>query len=138
MNKYQKLKAINWEPEQPITIVFRNDAGSIEIQQKKFYAIEEFIPYEGAPEESHGALVSLQHQFVCRARNITPRIIKLEFLTEFIIYDGWVDIDIDDIIYEIRPNAKNENIRYLKYQSFNSQPFYEIAEKYPDFIISDI
>lgn len=137
MNKFEKLKSIEWQENQKVTLVIRNSEGAIEIVQKHLASIEEYIPYPVAPDKMHGAVLTLKHKRLNR-KDYPPRIMTVEFFTEFIIYDGWIELDIDDILYEVRTNAKQEPIRYPKYPSYVSNAFYEILEKYPDCIISDI
>ena len=136
MNKYEKILSLNLEHKQKITIVKRNESGNIEVLQKRFLSVEPYIPYEGVSEAFIGATLTLDHTRT--RKEYPPRIDTIQHFQEFIIYDGWVDMDINDIIYEIRPTQKKQPIRFLKYPNYQPFAFLDIAEAYPDFLLSDI
>ena len=133
MNKYEKVKSLCLEEGEQITVITRDDVGNIQCLQRKYHSVSEYIPYEDAPSERIGAILKLINKVPDKRyyyRNVTA-----QYFQEIIIYKGWVEIDLDDIIYIKKENPKGELIRHLKYPSYVSTPFIEIAEKYPDNII---
>lgn len=136
MNKFEKIKALDLESYQKITIIKRDEAGNIEVLQKKFLSVEPFIPYEGAADKFTGAILTLGHT---RNRKEYPlRKETIQYFQEYIIYDGWVDINLDNILYEPHVTEKGNHVRFLKYPSYQPYAFLDILEAYPDCLGSDI
>ncbi|CAB1251884.1 protein of unknown function [Ruminococcaceae bacterium BL-6] len=68
---------------------------------------------------------------------------NISYNVPFAIYRGWVDIDTESIIYNIKPATDEQKaagitqIRESKYTSFDPRNFKDLKKAYPAYLIFD-
>lgn len=122
MNKYEELKKLSIDPNKQLTIIYRDEVGNI----KSFHCTIKNIE----PLDPNGAILTMHPKH----RSTAKRKIEVPFYQELLLYDGFIDIDLNQFIYEYE-ERKTGTYRKLKYENYTSKAFLDIMEAYPNPII---
>ena len=57
--------------------------------------------------------------------------------SDLVIYRGWVDIDINSILYTTEVDGER-TVRKSKYANYQSAPFRDMVSRYPDYLYCNI
>lgn len=125
--KNNKLKC-----EQKITLCYRQEFGELAVCKTKFYHCEKEPTYNNCPADTY--ILKIYHIPVGK-RNM--RITKIASQSCIVIFDGYIDIDVEDINYNI---SYKEGLKIMesKYTHFSNEVFKDLVEKYPDYILGKV
>ncbi len=129
MKKYNLVKE-NLTEAQKITLAFQGDFGGIVAIQALYIRCEIAPHYANCDESLNGVKLIFKQKSKRTASCKT-----ISYNVPLVIYNDWLEIDADTILYE----DKGDGIKEGKYLAHDNQYFYDLIEKYPDNIIfSDI
>ena len=139
MGKYEQVANSGLKQGDKITLVAESEFGGMWAVQSVFDHAEISRHYQNCPESMYG--VRIYHKPKGKrklyASNISHNV-------PFAIYRGWVDIDTESIIYNIKPLTEEDKavgiiqIRESKYGSFDPRYFTDLKKIYPDYLIFDM
>ena len=108
---------------QKITIVSTNSWGGLYVLQTVYHSCKPALHYQNCPEDMIG--VTIIHK---PKRKRTFYQSTIDYNSEVIIYDGWVDVNTD-ILYDIE-HKDGAVIRRSKYTCFDVRNFEDIVKHY--------
>lgn len=111
---------------QKITLAFGGEFGGIAAIQTTYLKSEPTEHYYHCPENLYG--VKVYHKPKGKRRVYYS---EISYITPLVVYDGWVDLDTDSIIYEDLGGGR----RMSRYAMHDSRLFKELMERYPTGII---
>lgn len=120
------------KPEQKITLCYRQEFGELAVCKTRFYHCEKVPSYNNCPEDRY--ILKIYHIPVGK-RNI--RTINILPGCCMVIYNNFVDIDVDEINYNI---SYRDGIKIMesKYRHFSNEVFKDLIKKYPDYLLSKV
>ena len=130
MKKFELVKE-NLTKGQKITMVTCSEFGGMNAIQTVYSHCEIAPHYVNAPIEQDG--VHIFHKPIdkrCMYSN------TISFVTPLVIYDGYVDIDVESILFDFEETPIMQ-IRNSKYTMHDTQMWRDLEEKYPDYIFAD-
>lgn len=122
MNKYEEFTKLSIKPDQEVTIVYREETGNMRTFRCKIKGAE--------PLEPNGVILDMHP----KERKTAKRKIQIPFWQEFLIYDGYIEIDLSSFLYKAE-TTYNGMLRKLKYDNYTSKAFYDIMEAYPNYLL---
>lgn len=129
MKKY-KLFEENLHEGQKITIAMQGWVGGICVIQTTYSRCEPAPHYLNCPESKIGVKVIHKPKGKRSVYETT-----IDYITAVIVYDGWVDLDTDDVVYEDLGNGR----KMSRYTMNDRRMFDDLLSKYPKGVIfSDI
>lgn len=130
MEKYNIISGLKLTEGAKITIVSQNDFGFDYVVKMKFLKCSPSPHYYNCPNAQIGTEIIGIPQRKRRAYRLT-----IDYLTPFIIYDGWRDIDLESVLFE-KEERGSVTISTGKYAAFDSQKYNDILERYSDGILA--
>lgn len=129
MRKYNLFRE-NLKEGQRITIAMQGWVGGIWIIKTTYSGCEPAPHYVNCPEDKIG--VKIVHKLKGK-KNMCET--TIDYISPIVVYDGWVDIDTESIIYENLGNGR----KISRYAMTDRRMFDDLLAKYPDPVIfSDI
>lgn len=130
MEKYNIISGLKLAKGAKITIVIQNDYGLDYVVKMRFIDCNPSPHYYNCPEAQIGAEIIGVPQKKRSAYRYT-----IDYLTPFIIYDGWRDIDLESVLFE-KEERGDVTISTSRYFSFDRQKYIKISERYSDGILA--
>lgn len=136
MDLYQEFKKVmqnkKLESEQKITLCYRQEFGELTSCHTRFYHCEKEPLYKNCPEDKY--ILKIYHIPAGKKR---MRISNIPSQSCLVIFDGFVDIDVDKINYNI---SYNNGLKILesKYPHFSNEVFKELVKEYPNYLFSKV
>lgn len=130
MEKYNIISGLKLAEGTKITIVSQNDLGFDYVVKMRFLKCNPSPHYYNCPDAKIGVEIIGVPQ-----RKRSAYRLKIDFLTPFIIYDGWRDIDLESVLFN-KDEHENVTITTSKYLAFDSQKYIDISERYSDGILA--
>lgn len=130
MEKYNIISGLKLAEGAKITIVIQNDFGLDYVVKMRFIECNPLPHYYNCPEAQIGAEIIGVPQKKRSAYRYT-----IDYLTPFIIYDGWRDIDLESVLFE-KEERGDVTISTSRYFSFDRQKYIKISERYSDGILA--
>jgi len=120
------------KPEQKITLCYRQEFGELAVCKTRFYHCEKVPSYSNCPEDRY--ILKIYHIPAGKKR---MRISNIPSQSCLVIFDGFVDIDVDKINYNI---SYNNGLKILesKYPHFSDEVFKELVKEYPNYLFSKV
>ena len=115
---------------QKITIVSTTEFGGLYVLQTVYHSCKPAFHYQNCPDDKIG--VTIIHK---PKRKKTYYQTKIDYNADFIIYNGWVNINTD-ILYDIERKNGYE-IKHSKYTCFDVRNFEDIFHHYGEGIVTD-
>lgn len=115
---------------QKITLCFMGEFGGISTIQTEYIKSENSSHYLNAPEDKDG--VKIHHKPKRKRQAYTTNI---SYITPVVVYDGWIDVDTDSIVYETVSNDGGMTIKTSRYAMHDSRLFTDLIQKYPNTIL---
>lgn len=125
MKKF-KLFEKNVKYFQKLTVVYGGEFGGLTAIQTTALNWTVLPHYYNCPENMNG--VVLEHK--PREKRSTRKL-NISYNTPLVVYDGWLDIDTESIVYK----KVRENVHESRYDMHSKQYFYDLLEQYPDGIL---
>lgn len=122
MNKYEEYRKLELDPKSPLTIIYRDELGNIKLFQCSIRSFE--------PLDPNGVILEMWPKH----RSTAKRKIQVPYYQELLIYQGHIDMNIDDIIYE-KIEKPDGTYRILKYDNYTSHAFTDIMKAYPNYLL---
>jgi hypothetical protein len=114
---------------QKITLVFQGEFGGVSAIQTTYIGCHPTPHYQNCPENMIG--VTIAH----RPRGNRKRYYKtISYNTPIVVYDGWVSIDTDNLVYKTTGDHLSES----RYAMHDSQYFFDLLKIKPNAILTDI
>lgn len=136
MNLYNQIKKLmknnRLKENQKITLCYENEFGMLNVIQTRFFFCEEKPQYINCPREKY---VTRIYHIPKGKRNM--RINDVTNISDMVIYDGFKEIDSDELNYI---KTENDNLKILesRYTAFNKNVLYDLIKKYPDYLFKAI
>ena len=136
MNLYNQINELMknniLKENQKITLCYTSEFGLLDVIQTRFFFCEEKPKYMNCPKE----------EYITRIYNIprgkrNMRINNISNISNVVIYDGFKTIDSDELNY-IKTFKDNLKIFESRYTAFDKNVFYNLVEKYPDYLFKSI
>lgn len=132
-NQIKKLMQDNILKEnQKITLCYENEFGLLNIVHTQFFRCEEKQQYKNCSAEKNMTRI---YHIPKGKRNM--RITNINSMSNVVIYDGFKEINADEIIY-IKTKKDDMEIFESKYTAFNNRYFNDLVKKYPDYLLKSI
>ena len=136
MGKYEQVINTGLKQGDKITLVSESEFGGMWAVQTVFDHAEISKHYQNCPESMYG--VKICHRPKGKRKLYASNI---SYNVPFAIYKGWVDIDTENIVYNIKPLTEKEKaagitqIRESKYTAFDPCNFADLKKAYPDYLV---
>lgn len=128
MNKYNLFQE-NVKQGDKITVVSQGEFGGVCISQMTYLGSEAAANYCGCPQEMYGVMLLFKPKGRRRTYKMT-----LEYSAPLIVYKGYVNINVGDIVYK-----RCGNTEMSRYGMHDPRYFTETLERYPNGVLfSDI
>lgn len=128
MKKYNLFQE-NVKEGNKITVVSQGEFGGVCVSQMTYLGSEPAAYYCGCPQEMYGVALLFKPKGRRRTYKMT-----LEYSALLIVYKGYVNINVGDIVYKRCGNAK-----ISRYGMHDSLYFTDTLKAYPNFVLfSDI
>lgn len=132
MKKYNLIKNALKEG-QKITLVSQGEFGGMYSVLSTYYRCEQKEHYLNCPDNMIG--VKIIHKPKSKQKFYET---SLSYCTPLVIYDGWITINIDEILYKIIHSEDGILTKESRYTMFDNNYFYDLIELYPNAILVDI
>jgi len=118
MNLFEQITSANIL-DKKVTLISYGEFGFLEQTQTIIQTINKKEHYQNAPEDKMG--VELIHKPKGK-RKMWSR--GIDYCNRVLVYDGWVDIDLDKVVYEEMDNG----MRKSRYTCFDKQYLVDVKE----------
>ena len=138
MGKYEQVINSGLRQGDKITLVSESEFGGMWAVQTVFDHAEQTKHYQNCPADMYG--VKIYHKPKGKRKLY---ISNISYNVPFAIYRGWIDIDTESIVYNIKPATEEQKavgitqIRESKYAAFDPLCFSDLKKIYPDYLIFD-
>ena len=130
MALYMDINNVIAEGEE-ITIVSQGSFGGMWVRHSRFLGADPKPHYANCPVGMIGTVMTHKPK---GKRSVYKTV--FDFNTPVVIYRGWVDIDVEKLVY----NTYRQDgviIRESKYTAFDDTPFSDLIHAHPDYLIKD-
>ena len=135
VNAVKKFELVNsaLTKGQKITLVSGGEFGGLYAVQTVFDSCKPNRHYQDCPESMIG--VTILHTPKHKRKMYQTGI---SYNTPLVIYDGWVDIDTDSLMYETLEEHDDYTLRKSKYLSFDNRYFTDLISQYGKGIVMSV